>query len=128
MGVTPYFENVHCKFNPYDWIEIDSITRPVLFKVVTADLKSLGLRRNPNILTFKIAEWTNLSEDQISAGKSDWGGIWSALKLSGARTLSKYMLGQYQIPTRIFSVALGNPLYANSYRVKSQSVILLEEI
>jgi len=79
-------------------------------------------------MTFEIGQWSTLPEDRISVGKSDWGGIWCALKLSGAKTLSKYMLTQYDLPTRIFTAAIDNPLYANSYRVKSQSVMLLEEI
>lgn len=125
---SPEFENDYCKFRPYDWIEIDSILRPILFKVVTKDLKSLGLRRNPNIMTFEIGDWTTLPNDQLLPGEKDWGGIWSALKLSDAKTLSKHMLNCHQTSTRIFAATIDNPLYANSYRVKAQSVMLLKEV
>jgi hypothetical protein len=122
------FENEYCQFRPSDWQEIDGILRPILFKVVTADLKSLGLRRNPNIMEFPVGEWVNLPDSEIQIGNSDWGGIWSALKLSGAKTLTKYILDKYNLPTRTFEVALDTPLYANSYRVKSRGVILLREL
>lgn len=122
------FENEYCKFRPFDWKEVDGFLRPILFKVVTSDLKSLGLRHNPNIMQFSIGEWVELSSEELFIGNRDWGGIWSALKLSGAKTLTKYMREQYNISTRIFHVAINRPLYANSYRVKSQGVILLEEL
>jgi hypothetical protein len=122
------FENEHCKFKPFDWQEVDGISRPILFKVVTNDLRSLGLRHNPNIMYFPVGEWVRLSNDQLLAAKKDWGGIWSALRLSGARTLIKYMIEKYDTATRTFLAALDNPLYANSYRVKSQAVILLKEV
>jgi hypothetical protein len=122
------FENGYCKFKPFDWQEIDGVLRPILFKVVTDDLKSLGLRKNPNIMQFSDGEWTALSEDELLATNKDWGGIWSTLKLSGAKTLSKYISSQYNKTTKTFLVALDTPLYANSYRVKSKGVFLLSEI
>ena len=122
------FDNEYCKFKPFNWEEVGGVLRPILFKVVTSDLKSLGLRRNPNIMQFLVEEWTRLSDGEAQAGKNDWGGIWSALKLSGAKTLSKYILDQYSLPTRTFLVAIDIPLYANSYRVKSQGVFLLREL
>jgi hypothetical protein len=122
------FVNEYCRFKPSDWQEIDGILRPLLFKVVTEDLKSLGLRRNPNIMKFPVGEWVRLPDGETQTGNSDWGGIWSALKLSGAKTLTKYILEKYNLPTRTFQVALDTPLYANSYRVKSWGVILLREL
>ena len=122
------FENEYCKFKPFDWEKIDGILRPILFKVVTPDLKSLGLRRNPNIMEFAVGEWVRLSDNELRIGNGDWGGIWSALKISGAKTLTKYILTKYNLPTRTFEVAVDTPLYANSYRVKSQGVILLREV
>jgi len=109
------FENEYCKFKPFDWEEIDGILRPILFKVVTLDLKSLGLRHNPTIMQFPIKEWVRLPDDELLATKKDRGGIWSALKLSGARTIIKYMLEEYNTPTRTFLVALDTPLYTSSY-------------
>jgi len=122
------FENEYCKFKPFNWEVVDGILKPVLFKVVTNDLKSLGLRWNPNIMEFPVGEWVRLPNDELQAGKKDWGGIWSALKLSGAKTLTKYMLEKYNTATRVFRVAVDTPLYANSYRVKSRGIILLREL
>ena len=122
------FENEYCKFKPFDWEQIDGALRPILFKVVTSDLKSLGLRRNSNIMQFSIGEWVKLPDCKTQPGNGDWGGIWSALKLSGAKTLSKYVSDTYGITTRAFQVSLDTPLYANSYRVKSQGVFLLKEL
>lgn len=122
------FENEYCKFKPLGWENVDGVLRPILFKVVTTDLKSLGLRRNPNIMEFQVGEWISLPDNEIQIGNSDWGGIWSALKLSGAKTLTKYIIEKYDLPTRTFEVAVDIPLYANSYRVKSQGVILLREL
>jgi len=122
------FENQYCCFRPHDWTTIEGISRPVIFKVVTESYQSLGLRRNPNILTFPPGEWVILDENLIVPGKGDWGGIWSALTKSKARGLSNYMKDKKNINTNIFLTALDKPLYANSYRVKSVGIMLLQEI
>lgn len=124
----PEYTNQFCSFRPAGWSEIDKLTLPVLFKVVTEDLKSLGLRNNTNILTYPVGVWIRLQDSEIIPGSDDRGGIWSALTISGARSLSKYMFRQYGTSVRIFETAIENPLYANSYRVKAQGVILLREI
>lgn len=121
------FKNNYTEFTPTSWVEIDKVARPLLFKVVTEDLKSLGLRKNPNIMTFEIGTWA-ISSTEIKAGNSDIGGIWCALKISGAKTLRKYMYDQYRIKTKIFKTTVDLPLYSNSYRVKSRAVYLIEEI
>jgi hypothetical protein len=122
------FENEYCKFRPFEWQEVDGLLRPILFKVVTSDLKSLGLRRNPNIIQYSVGEWITLSDDETQAGITDWGGIWSVLRLSRAKTLTKYMFEKYSVVTRTFWIAVDSPLFANDYRVKSQGVIFLEEM
>lgn len=122
------FENEYCTFRPYDWATIDGISRPILYKVVTIDNKSLGLRHNPNIMVFTPGEWVILDENSIVPGKSDWGGIWSALTKSKAKELSKYMKNKKSIDTNIFLTAIYEPLFANSYRVKSGGVMLLENL
>jgi len=124
---TKIFKNEYSEFVPSEWISIDGISRPVLFKVVTHDLKSLGLRKNPNIMTFSENVWST-SNTNPKSGNSDVGGIWSALKFSGAKTLSKYMESHYSLKTRIFKAAADTPLYANSYRVKSAGIYLFEEV
>jgi len=122
------FENEYCKFRPFKWQKVDGLLRPILFKVVTSDLKSLGLRRNPNIIQYSVGEWMILPDDKPQVGINDWGGIWSVLRLSRARKLTKYMFEKYAVVTRTFWIAADAPLFANDYRIKSQGVILLEEM
>jgi hypothetical protein len=98
------------------------------YKVVTKDLQSLGLRNNPNIIKYPINRWYKLNNKNIIKGKQDFGGIWVASTLSGARKLSKYMKEKYNKEVRIFKSVLGNILYENSYRIKADSILLKEEI
>jgi hypothetical protein len=116
------------EYKPSGWIEIKGIKYPIGYKVTDIQNRSLGLRQNPNILTFPINEWLILPLDKTFAGRGDWGGIWSALRRSGATTLRKYMLEKYDTETKIYLSAIYKPIYANSYRVKSQGIILLEEL
>jgi hypothetical protein len=97
-------------------------------KIVTHDLKSLGLRKNPNITTFPVGEWVILPETDVTVDNDDWGGIWTALNKGSIKTLRSYMLEMYNIKTRAFLTAMKRPVYANSYRIKSQGVMLLEEV
>ncbi len=101
------------------------------FKVVTPDMQSLGLRRNPNIMTFKKGEWVVLPDDQIEKGVGDWGGIWVKTTRSGARKLKKYMTEEAKIRAsdcRIFVTKIGKVLYENPWRIKTDRVFLEEEI
>ena len=100
----------------------------IAYKVVTQNLQSLGLRKNPNIMTFKLDEWIYLPKKDIVSGKGDWGGIWVAKQKSGATKLKKYMKNKYNIDTRIFVTQIDNILFSNSYRIKTNGVRLLEEI
>lgn len=130
------FENDKCKFTPCGWIKIENDVFPkkyceffpLGYKVVTEDMKSLGLRKNPNIMTFPINEWVVLPDEEIKAGEDDWGGIWTALRKGSIKTLQNYCLEKYQMKTRAFLTAMYQPVFANSYRIKSQGVMLLEEI
>ncbi len=97
-------------------------------RVVTENMQSLGLRNNPNIITYPFQEWVYLKTDQIQKGKSDWGGIWVARTPSRAKGLHKYMKQKHKTPTRIFKSAIDKILYANDYRIKTNAIILLEEI
>lgn len=100
----------------------------IYYKIFTKELKSLGLRRNPNILTFIPNEWYYLEKDQIKEGQSDFGGIWVCRGIGGANTLTNYMLNKHNIETRAFIVLIDNILYSNSYRLKTNGIFLKEEI
>jgi len=98
------------------------------FRVVTTEMKSLGLRRNPNILKYPINEWYYLSEKQIISGPEDFGGIWVTRNLHDAKKLVKYMDEKYNVSTRLFEVAFDKILYSNSYRIKTNGIYLFNEI
>ncbi len=98
------------------------------YKVVTENLESLGLRKNPNIIKYTINEWYNLSEEQIEKGNGDWGGIWVCRILGGARKIKKYMKDKYGKDTIIFKTGIDEILFYNNYRIKTNGVILLEEL
>lgn len=98
------------------------------YKVVTNDMKSLGLRKNPNIMQFDLGKWIYLQPNETEKSKRDWGGIWAAIDLSNAKKLAKYMKSKHQISPRIFKVALDQILFFNSYRIKTNGVNFLEEI
>lgn len=136
LGEKIPFENDKCRFTPRGWLKMnnESFQKPYCeffplgYKVVTEDLKSLGLRKNPNIMTFPIGEWVILPEDETSDGNGDWGGIWTALNKGSVKTLTNYCMEKYQMKTRAFLTAMYRPVYANSYRIKSRGVMLVEEI
>ena len=109
-------------------IDLEGKTYFLGYRVVTEDLKSLGLRNNPNIITYPINEWYFLSEEKVKEGKEDFGGIWVARTLSSAKGLSKYMKNKHSTPTRIFKATLDRILYFNSYRIKTNGIMLFEEI
>ena len=101
----------------------------IYYKIFTKELKSLGLRNNPNILQFTPNEWYYLENDQIKEGISDFGGIWVCKSLGGANGLTKYMFTkEVSVETRAFEVRIGNILFTNSYRVKTNAVYLDREI
>ena len=98
------------------------------WRVVTTQMRSLGLRRNPHILTYPFREWVDLPADQLESSDGDWGGIWTARTPSGARTVQKYMRQEYGVDTRVFRSFISNIMHANSYRVKSQGIFLFDEV
>lgn len=114
--------------DPIQSIKIYGREYPLGYKVVTKDMKSLGLRNNPNILEFELGKWIYLLKNEVEKSKNDWGGIWVARTLSGAKKLGEYMDRKYRQPTRIFKTALDDILYYNSYRIKTNGVKLFEEI
>lgn len=97
-----------------------------MYKVVTEDLKSLGLRKNPNVMLFPIGIWRYEPYDPQYNNK-DFGGIWCCEKLSAAKTLKKYYEGRYG-KARIFECEIGDVLFQNSYRTKTNKVKLIKEV
>lgn len=93
-------------------------------------MNSLGLRGNPNILTYpETGEVFRLPPDWVEAGKQDWGGIWITKTLSRAKSLVRYMAKKHQISgCRIFLAKTGQIFYENDYRIKTDSVEFWAEI
>lgn len=116
--------------NARDFIRVDSNNSRgrgmKYYKVTTHDWRSLGLRRNPTILFYAPHEWT--VSPTIKKGKSDDGGIWVCVKMSGAKALAKYMKQRYNMNCRIFEVIIGETLFENSYRLKTDRVKLMKEM
>lgn len=106
-------------------LEIDGITYPIGYKVVTSGSESLGLRQNPNILTYPVGEWFELPEEDIKEGSDDWGGIWVARIPSKAQELVRYMKEQYGVECVVYLAVLGDILFCNNGRVKTNKVFLL---
>jgi hypothetical protein len=98
------------------------------YKVVRANMTSLGLRKNPNIMTFKLGEWIYLPEEQVVEGIFDYGGIWLARTEGRANAYKKYMRRQHNAETRIFYSLIDRILFANQDRLKTNGIKLLEEL
>jgi hypothetical protein len=109
-------------------VEVDGRDYFCGYRVVTEDLRSLGLRRNPNILQYQIKEWYFLPEDWIVEGDGDFGGIWVCKNRSGASAIQKYMMEKYSRNTRLFSAAIDKVVFENTDRAKTNGIMLLEEI
>lgn len=96
------------------------------YKVVTEDMKSLGLGGNTNILTYKLGEW-KVRENPI-AGECGGGGIWAALSLPGAKKIRYYVGKRYGMGTRIFRARANGELHRTSCRIKVRAILLEEEV
>lgn len=114
--------------HPLGTVSIDGRSYPLVYKVVTHDHQSLGLRKNPNILTFPVQEWLALPPENITWGEEDWGGIWAARMKSKAYGLERYMMDMYQVPTFVYVAAIRDILFSNSYRVKTDAIYLLHRL
>jgi hypothetical protein len=107
---------------------LDGIVRKIGFKVVTHDMKSLGLRGNPKILEYSVGEWLFLPREDVVPGKSDYGGIWLARTIGNARKLQTYMKDNYSEDARIFKAVINEVLYSNDFRIKTNGVMFYEEV
>ncbi len=92
------------------------------YKVVTEDMKSLGLRKNPTILKYKINEW--VKSPTVKRNNEDDGGIWVVKMMSNANKLKKYMEKKYNKRCKIYKAIIWDILYENSYRTKTSKVKL----
>ncbi len=96
------------------------------FKVVTEDLKSVGLLGASQI-QYKIGEWVYPTEP-LSSHPRKGGGLWVLKSKSDAFKLQKYLERKHGKRSRVFRCGIGVIIYQTSYRVKTDKVILLEEI
>jgi hypothetical protein len=98
------------------------------YKVVKADMTSLGLRKNPHVMRFVLDEWIYLPEEKVIEGISDFGGIWLARTSGRARAYQKYMKEKYNADTKVFFSLIDRILFVNQDRIKTNGLKLLEEI
>lgn len=96
------------------------------FKVVTEDLKSVGLL-GATPIQYTVGEWTHPLEP-LSNHPRKGGGLWVYRKRGAAMASKRYMSHQHGKAVRIFSCLIGNIIYETSYRVKTDKVMLVEEI
>lgn len=125
-----YYACGEFEYIPPGWVKVGRLWYPLGYRVTTMDNKSLGLAGNTNILTYKLNEWVGIPKRELDHSIRSEGGIWTTINLSDARTLQRYFLTRfnYVTNTRIYLAAIGNPVFANSYRVKSEKIMLLEEL
>ncbi|NPE27194.1 hypothetical protein HNV12_04300 [Methanococcoides sp. SA1] len=98
------------------------------YRVTTIDGKSLGLRRNPNIVDYEMYKWSYPVEEKVVEGISDEGGLWAARTIGAARAYQKYMFSHHQSQTRVFKSLLGRILFVNGQRIKTDKIFPIEEL
>lgn len=108
--------------------EFDRLLYKIGYRVVTSDLKSLGLRNNPNIVTYKINDWTFPVEEDVIEDISDNGGLWLARTPGSARAYQKYMIKKHEQETRVFKSLIDRVLFANNEKIKTNKVFMFEEM
>ena len=97
-----------------------------MYKVVTEHMKSLGLRRNPSVIVFPVGSWVT-EPRPLELNDKDWGGIWCCEKLSAAKGLKRYFEKKYG-KARIFECEIGEVLFQNNYRTKTDKIKLTKEV
>lgn len=106
----------------------------ICYKVVTKDMRSLGLRNNPNRITFTVGEWIRLPKNQVKSGRGDWGGIWVVTTAGEAKGLKRYAEVERRKDRlkncRIFVTRIGEILYENKSktRIKTNAVYFEAEL
>ena len=98
-------------------LELSGDTVPIGYKVVDTDLRSTGLSNTPQVQYLE-GEWVHYNEY----------GIWSGRVPSTARWLGKYIREAHSKDTRVFITALDEVIGASKMGVKSNGIMLLEEV
>jgi hypothetical protein len=96
------------------------------FKVVTQDLKSVGLFNAPQI-DYKIGEWVYPLEP-LSNHSRKGGGLWVIKRRGDAFRMKKYLEKNHGIIAKIFICFIGKIVLETSYRAKTDKVMLFEEL
>ena len=101
----------------------------ICYKVVTEDLRSVGLLGAPQI-QYKIGEWVYPLEP-LSTHYRKGGGLWVYSKRSDALNGKRYVEKKHGINCRVFSCQIGIILTHTPktfHRVKTDKVMLLQEL
>lgn len=114
------------KFAQFVRESIKDLERTVYYKVVTKDLKSVGLL-GANIVQYKIGEWVYPLES-LSCHPRKAGGLWICRREGGAFQNREYLWKKHQKTSRVFLCEVGRIFYGTSYRLKTEKVKLIEEI
>jgi len=123
-----YFSGKDFEYVPRGWVKLDSKWYPLGYRVTTLDNESLGLDHNTDILTYKLNEWVGIPKENLVADRKGRGGVWTAIKRSDAWTLQRHCLNTRGMRTKTYLAAVYNPIFSSSYRVKSEKIMLLEEL
>lgn len=122
------FNNEHCEFKPVGFVRTDFGWMPLVYKLVTEDLWSLELRRNPTPMNFPVGKWI-FEERDLEYSNKDFGGIWTAIRKGNMSGLRKHCRETWDMETRGFLTAVYNPIaFVGNYRIKSEGVMLMKEV
>lgn len=98
----------------------------ICFKLVTHDLKSVGLLKASK-LQYKVGEWVYPLEP-LSRHRLKGGGLHVVKKMSDVRWRKKYVEKEHGTVCRVFTCYIGKILFENTCRIKTSKVMLLEEV
>lgn len=96
------------------------------FKVVTQDLQSVGLL-GAVPLQYHLNKWVQPLEP-LSNDPRKGGGLWVAPRESHARAMQKYLARKHNLTAKIFRCNIGRIIYQSSCRIKTDKVMLIEEV
>ncbi|MBU1030068.1 MAG: hypothetical protein ABIC91_03205 [Nanoarchaeota archaeon] len=124
-----------CPLPPIYEVMLDDKVYNMSFKIVTTDMKSLGLANNPYILKYPFNEYYELPDEWVVKDAKDWGGLWSRKTPSQGFWTVDYMKEKYDVETKIFLAAInkgeypkGDVLYYNTTGIKSAGIKLFYKI